>query len=44
MTEPDYRSFENKANIGNTMDEEEEAKLRAEWKQWRKNKKKVWYL
>lgn len=43
MTEPDYRSFANKANIGNTMDEEER-KRRQEWLAWRKNKKKTWYL
>ena len=43
MTEPAYRSFENKANIGNTMDEEER-KRRQEWQAWRKNKRKTWYL
>ena len=43
MTEPDYSSFENKANIGNTMDEEER-KRRQEWRNWRKNKRKTWYL
>lgn len=41
--DPDYRSFENRAQQGSYLDEQE-AKLRQEWKKWKKNKKKTWYL
>lgn len=43
MAEPDYRSFENKPTGGNALDERED-KLRKQWKEWKRNKKKVWYL
>ena len=43
MSEPDYRSFENKPQVGSYVDERY-AKLRDEWRQWKKNKKRVWYL
>lgn len=43
MTEPDYRSYKNKSQGGIYLDERE-AKLRQEWKDWKKKKKKVWYL
>jgi hypothetical protein len=43
MTEPDYRSFENRSPGGSYLDERE-ARLRKEWKEWKKNRKRNWYL
>lgn len=43
MSEPDYRSFANKPNGGSYLDKRE-LELRREWQEWKKNKKKIWYL
>lgn len=43
MFKPDYKNFENRSQGGVYLDERE-AKLRQEWREWKKNKKKIWYL
>lgn len=45
MTEPDYRSYQNR-NQGGIILDEREKKLRDEWKKWKakKDKKKPWYM
>lgn len=43
MSEPDYKNFVNRNHLGGYVDERE-AKLREEWREWKKNKKKTWYL
>lgn len=44
MDEPDYRSFINKSQEGNTYRDDREKQLQAELAEYRENHPKPWYL
>ena len=44
MDEPDYRSFTNKSQEGNTYRDDREKQLQAELAEYRENHPKPWYL